>query len=995
MLVMQAIFSWTQAFRGVAQPSRQRWTAIVALSAGVACFSTSLQAQTDVGSAAQKTSAAKTTGSETIDGKSPEAGLQFNFAGSQWRSVLEWFSDQADLSLQLDQTPMGTFSFADPTQTYSISESLDILNLSLMKRGYSLVRRGRLLQVIDLEAENADKLISEIAELVTPGELENRGKSDIVSSVFPLGAMTPQAAKDELAQLIGPWGRVVVLESARQIKVTETATKLIAIRDLLRAAAIAETEVTEIVLQHRSADELLEIARPLLGLQPDENSNDDIRISIGPLADRIYAIGSPGKTGLLKSLIQKADAPVGVDSADGEETVLPVLRTHPISSADTATVFDVLQTLLAGSPDARIAIDPRTKSIVARARPEIQDLIEKSIAELEGNGQDFKIFELKRLGPAQALLTINKFFGVTAEGGDGPIVDGDPATGKLWVRGTSDQIEKVQQLISELESSDSIGGISDKVRILPYTGQSAREALTQAKNLWPITGRANLLRELSPGSGSMNKDTRFGNAIPERRIFRPGDDSDSSGSDVPWQQRRKPAKRPPVESLDDPSGPQPIGEAIEARQITATGYTLVSENHSITPDDDTAKQTPSSIGSSNQFSGPDTSLDFQVSDIVIQMTPAGILIASEDTDALQAFEELLQSIAAPEATASDVPTIYWLKYAEAEMAAELVSKVLGGSESSLGGAIDNVASGLGGGMLDGLIGLGGGGGDEDASASKSVLTSSGSVSIVPDARLNALIVQANPTDLRMIEMILEKIDRADSPEDVQTKGRPALIPVVYQDAADVAKVVKEVLGDRIEGQSGQSGGSGDRGSRGGSQPSPRDFFNALRGGGGGGGSDKKAGSEPSKISIAVDVKSNSLVVVATPADYAAVRELVQQIDEGGMTAEETVMTYTLGGNVNPEVIRTALESILGVDTATAKTDSASTSSASGNSNRSGNSRSGKSESNDDRAAAELQQRVEFFRALRGAGGRGGGGGQRSGGGGGQRGGGGGGQRGGR
>ncbi len=186
-----------------------------------------------------------------------------------------------------------------------------MINLALMKRGYSLVRRGRMLQVIDLELENADKLISEIAELVRPEQLEERGKSDIVSCVFPLGSMTPDAAKEELALMIGPWGRVVVLDSARQVKVTETASKLIAIRDLLRSAAMADTNVVEIVLKNRGAEELLELARPLLGLEPGENANDEIRISVGLFGDRIYAAGLPGKTGLLTSIIEKADQPLG------------------------------------------------------------------------------------------------------------------------------------------------------------------------------------------------------------------------------------------------------------------------------------------------------------------------------------------------------------------------------------------------------------------------------------------------------------------------------------------------------------------------------------------------------------------------------------------------------------------------------------------------------------------------------------------------------------
>jgi len=293
--------------------------------------------------------------------------LRFNFSGTNWRDVLSWLAEQADLSLQVNQLPIGTFTYSDPTRSYNVSEALDVINLSLMNRGYALVRRGRMLQVIDLEVENADKLISELAELVKPDQLESRGKSDIVSCVFPLGSLTPVAAKEELAQLVGPWGRVVVLDSARQVKVTDTGENLIAIRDVLASASTADTNVVEIVLENRGADELLEIARPLLGLEPGENSGEDIRISIGIYGDRIYAAGLPGKTGLLEAIIQKADQPLATPDSERAEVSLPEFRTHTVSSADTATVFDVLQTLLAGTPDARIAVEPKTKSIVAWA----------------------------------------------------------------------------------------------------------------------------------------------------------------------------------------------------------------------------------------------------------------------------------------------------------------------------------------------------------------------------------------------------------------------------------------------------------------------------------------------------------------------------------------------------------------------------------------------------------------------------------------------------
>jgi len=871
-------------------------------------------------------------------GKSGE--LSFNFSGVTWPAVLEWFADEADLALQLDQVPIGSWTFADPTRKYSVSEALDVINLALLKRGYCLVRRGRMLQVIDLEDQNADKLISELAELVRPEQLEERGRSDIVSCVFPLGSMTADAAKEELALMIGPWGRVIVLDSARQVKVTEAADKLIAIRDLLKQASTADTDVVEIVLEHRAADEILELARPLLGLEPGENSAEDIRISVGLFGDRLYAAGLPGKTGLLEKLVEKADQPLtSEDSEDGAELTTPVFQTHSVRSADSATVFDVLQTLLAGTPDARIAIDPKTNAIVAWARPETQQVIVKSIMEMEGSGQDFKVIDLKRLDPAQALLTINKFFGITEEGGDGPIVDGDPTTGKLWIRGTTDQITLVEKLLLELEGGDSLGALSEKVRILPYTGRAAEEALGQVEALWPVTGRANKIRTISPSRRGTGTTPR--SEMP-RTPQRSGAILEAPDARFTPKPRRGEAD---YRFVTEPVSPQRPAAQAPATEIQAT---------------------PEVASPSDSKAIPQTTINVGGADIVVQFTPAGMIIASDDTAALDAFQSLMDSVASPSALASDLPTIIWLKYIKADVAAELISSVLGGADSSISSAVDSVAGGLGGGMLGLLGGLGGlGGGGGDASASKSVLTSTGSVNIVPDARLNALIVQANAIDLQMIELILEKVDIAESPEDIEIAAKPELIPVIYQEATDVANIVKSLLGDRIAGA--QSAGA--RG--GGGQPSPQDFIAALRGGGrggrGGAGGDAGA-SERSKISVAVDTKSNSLVVVATPQDFKEIEELVRKLDQSSMVNEETIMTYSTNGSVNPDVMKLALESILGTQASSTSDGAKSGSSTPASSQRSSTTGS---------SASEIQQRIEAFRARFGSGGfgsRGGGGG---------------------
>ena len=845
--------------------------------------------------------------------------LVFNFSGAAWKDVLTWFAEQADLSLQIDRYPVGTVNFADPQRTYTVSEGLDLLNRLLLDRGYALVRRGRMLLLIDLEVENAANLISEIAELVTADQLDSRSRSDIVSCVFPLGSLTPDAAREEIAQLLGPWGRIVVLDSARQVKVTETVGKLLAIRQLLDNAKIAESNVSEILLEHRSSDEMLELARPLLGLDPGMNASDDIRISVGLFGDRIYATGLPGKLALLESIIKKADKPLeGIANGETDTVAAPVFETHAVNLADSATVFDVLQTLLQGTPDARIAIDPKTNAIVALARPETQALIKATIDKLEGSGQEFKVLTLRRLDPAQALLTINKFFGVSEEGiGDGPIVDGDPVTNRLWVRGSKSQIEQVEKLIGELEGDDALGDLDDRVRILPYTGQAAVDALNQVQAIWPELGRNNAIRTIRTGNANESSGLR------ERRIHPKTESNEELERDNPDDAR-------PV-SKD----PNDFATGIYKTHDTASMLVQTTKPKPLPSNPSTNRDEPTSVKAGG--------------DIVVQMTPAGMVIASDDAEALNTFEALMESIASPAALQSDLPTMFVLKFVRADVAAELISSILGGGESAIDSMTDSLSGGLGGGML-GLLGVGGGGGGTESSA-KSILTSTGSINIVPDSRLNALFVQANPIDLEVIELLLRKIDIQESPEDIDIVGKPNLIPVIYQNAKDIADIVKSVFAEKMEGASDNNS------SRGGGQPSPQEFIAALRGGGRGGrgGGSDSAKSEPSKINIAVDERSNSLIVTATPQDFNEVRDLVMALDEGGMQSEESVEVVTLSGNIKAEVVKEALEAVLGQPAQSTSGSDGNSASTSGSSASSSNAASGD----------EIRRRIEMFRAMRG------------------------------
>ena len=902
--------------------------------------------------------------------------LVFNFSGADWRMVLDWLADEADLSLQVDRYPTGTVNYVDNSRTYTVSGAMDVVNKLLLDRGFALVRRGRLLILIDLESENAASLISEMAELVTPEELDTRASSDIVRCVFPLGSLSAEVAKVEIGQLIGPAGKAIVLDSAKQVVVTETVARLRAIRTLLSNAAMASSDVTEIVLQHRVADELLEIARPLIGLEPGVNSNDQIRIATGLYGDRLYATGDAATRALLERIVERADTPLQMNTADPTvQQSLPRLETYPISTIAPETVFDVLQTLLAGLPDTRIATDPQAGGIIAYARPETHEMIQQTIDKLEGRGSSFEIIQLRRLEPSQALLTINKFFGATeANSKDAPTVDGDPVTGRLWVRGTNEQIQLVKNLIEKLEGADAGGPMGDRVRVLPYSGRSAEETVEQLQNLWEVIGRKNKIRMVTPaGRGASTSK-----AIPQRRVggltapAAARSQTPASSTDVdprfdsPRDERLRPDEarfngESPAAESDLPGG---RGEADDAGAMTFVSESAVTDRSVREDVAATANETTVATEVGDAIDGGSNSARVTLpdggGDIVITMTPGGMIVASDDPLALSDFEQMMRTLTDQSGQAEAQPTVFWLKYAKAPEAADLVTKILGGDTSSGGGdggLAGNMLGELGGGMLGGLLGIGGGG---DGGGGP-ILTTTGSVSIVADGRLNALIIQANAVDMQTIEMILEVVDREESPEDVRTTSKPQLIPVIYQSAADVATIVKAVYADRSGEQRGGGGGQ--------PQISPQDLLNAIRGGGrggrgGGGGGGNEQASKPAPVLIAVDSRSNSLIVTATPQDVEDIRELVEAIDAGGMQTEETVEIVSLKGDVKAELVQQALDSILGTKAKTSTTTPASA----GSTGATGGAATG----GDAPSTEDIQRRIELLRQMRERGGAGGG-----------------------
>jgi hypothetical protein len=360
-----------------------------------------------------------------------------------------------------------------------------------------------------------------------------------------------------------------------------------------------------------------------------------------------------------------------------------------------------------------------------------------------------------------------------------------------------------------------------------------------------------------------------------------------------------PAEKPPEKPATEPVPPadaKPAGEATPA------------------PDPDKPAEAPPGEPEEQRSAFPATKSG--APEVVISVAPNGtITIVSEDLDALDQIEAQLRSLVETGSTGKEF-NIYNLRYAKAETAAALLTEILSGGsgtndEGGGGGLMGDIASqmmgGMGGDLLGGLLGGPSGG---------TGTTTGGTVSIIPDPRLNALIVQGNYRDLDAIEQLLQIIDQPDSGVPVETTPMPRFIPVVYGNADDIATIVKQAFVSKIQGEAGNQQ----------RQPSPEDFIRALRGGGRGGNSRQQNRGEEQKMTVSVDTQSNSLIVSAPDYLFNQVRELVSQLDQRAVAskADETVRVVNLR-RASGDIVQRSLTSVLGPNAQVNKASTATTS----------------------------------------------------------------------
>ncbi len=841
------------------------------------------------------------------DGEFPEHSgdfasgkLRFNFRFQPWVDVLEWFAREAGYSLLLDTPPSGTFNYTD-NRDYTPAEALDLINSVLLTKGYTLVIRDRMLLVVNLEDEVPPALVTRIPV----EDLDNHGKYELLSTRFQLRSLSAEQGRAEIEDLLGPQGDVVMLPQARQLIVTETGGKLREIRDVLeRAEAVGDPSKQELKwfeLKSVSPDEAAALLRQIFEIPEGGNATADgsMRMATDPIGLRLLISGTPERLEQVTKMLQTIDQPAFGEPAEAAQQAALQVEVYDIAPADPESVLRVTQTLLAESPGVRLAIDPKTGYLIALARPTEHATIRATIDQMRKDAQGVEVLQLRVLDPQIAVLAIGKLFGTDPQ--KAPSVDADLSNRQLLIRGSAGQIAEVRTLLKKMGETfgDSGGMAGGKLRLLPMDGESAEQLVDRLKVLWPALG-SNELRFI-------RGDIPDGGKVQPRMI--------DERTPVPGPPKETPTPTFPGIRSSDQREPEPTKSGSGRKRVVRLAAMQVDdipvERPRYVPDpaatfpDPPAREASTETAQTPRPVGEGVSAPVGKSPIFILSGPQGLVVSSEDIEALDRLQRLIDTLQGDSPSDSGEPklTVFYLRHAQAQAVAERLTQLFAGAAPSATAGPAPAPGGRGEPAApSGIMGTLG------VAATVGRLTPSGPVSITPDSRLNALLVQAAPGDVDMVERVLEILDRPGSPEDVPAEPKPRLIPVVHMAASDVAEVIKEVYKDRLA-----TGGTAARGG------SPAEqmmaMFRGRRGDDRGQEGQVNAGAAtakdaPPKLSIGVDTRTNSLIVLAPEPLFEEVRELVASLDQVAADDVETVEVVRLSES-NVESVRETLSTLLG------------------------------------------------------------------------------------
>ena len=809
------------------------------------------------------------------DAMDPNVKLTFSFQDEEWKDIIEWFADEIGFGLIYPQTgaPTGTHTYRDPNE-YTLIEALDKLNswLALMEPSHVLVRNDNLLILVN----ESDRYPEPILPFVTPDALKNFSEYEVVRCKFDLGDLNGNVLATQLRENVAQvhLDGFAYIEASNQLIVRERVRVLREIASIINDAGGGGGETFQTYeFQHADPETALVTIRHFMGIPEGANHIEDgsLRFSLSIGSDKVHLYGTPEKIRKFQEIAAIVDVPV----EGGVESEVPYFQKHSISG-DTEVIFQIVQTMLDGELNVRMDQDSVTGAIYILGPKRVHDEVTALLQTMISSDDNFDIVPLKNIRPSDAVDTIEELLNIDtfAEDTSGqPRLMADSERDAVLVYGTAQQRKEIRSMLEQLDQThDSENKTRKRMRVIRMPPRDVDNVLNylEIPGIMDSIGRKNRLRIILPEDRKnyLNRNRRSQEPTNQGTG---AEGSDREGSNQEGSRR---------------------GSRVIRRTTQVVTKPKVFYASTFLPQED--ENTLGTVTGGNQDGSgevADQEINIPGSDISIQPFDQGIIITTDDLDAGDDIEELIDEIIGVDGT-PEFPTFIGIQYRDANEVKALLDHILGLSSGSsgggggglmnlVGGAMSNAVGGAAGDALGGL--LGGGDSAFSDSTAGAVELEGEDVSITVDGRSNTLIViGATSNDIDFIIELVDVVDIDSPAHRPNLQGKTYIIPVKYRDPMDIKEILETQYADLFRSSQANANNQNRQNPE---QAIQRAVLQQLqgnrrggRGGNAAGGGANNASSEAPKATLGIDEESSSLLVTGPEAIYEVISDLVAELD---------------------------------------------------------------------------------------------------------------------
>jgi type II secretion system protein D len=781
--------------------------------------------------------------------KNNDLAISFEFRNKPWIGVMEWLRDISGLPILGINLPTGSFTFIPPKgKTYNLPEIIDVLNEGLVAQNYILIRRDQSFTLVTA----SDAIDPSIVPRISVAEMKDHGNTEIVSVVVTLKSLNAEDFAPVIKKTMGPFGSAVGLPSPINQLVLQDQVKTL--RRVL--ATIEDQEKNEkgqaesftYKCKYIKARDAAKTLRDVLG-----NPADIQRLQQPPTSFRDRFNPNPNdftQGGGPNPVTIRVPQPTGGAAAQQQPTTK--LRPHYV------TANDATNTVMIKGP----------VEIIAQARAFLKDLDVGDKQIIIGN-PDFKVHNVPS-GMAEGLATTlrgiykeSDTLRISTSGNNKIIVyacpDDQDAILKHILGVTENGAKNELIPLVSMEASKVVellkGAIGESKGGGPFIdAEPTRNAIIVRGTAEQVDDIKKLLEVLGE-SGKLTETTRI---IPITQ-------GSAANLAEAIERHFKGIRNNPIKVIN------PARDEKTAPKKNSSGGSEEQEEPGIKP-----KNKNRQLVDPQQKKDSANDTGSKEKPVKISVVGNRLIIESEDPKALQMVQDLARILTQTPSDKGDFEIIR-LKNANAVELAKVLDEAMNGTRPQT-----NQNNPF-------LVGFPFPGRSSQNQATEP------KVRIVADPKTNSLLVRASPVDMATIRNWLEvALDTGEA------EGQKTFVvgPLKYASATEVAALVRDVYREFINNNPQQLS------SFGGFSPFGRrnSFVNQNLDGSG--------NPRGVSLSVGVDDRSNSLVVMCSTAMHKDIETLAKNLDDAAQSSTRTVRLVSIKG-VDPVLVQQAIEAIQG------------------------------------------------------------------------------------